>query len=100
MVSKMKAGDMVRGRCKCGNITEYPLQQFADGTLHAFGKCPGCGLKNYKTQIDLPVDVEVFGHLINKVRFSLSRMVDMGERDEAVAMLERVAADFRREEND
>jgi len=94
----MKAGDIVKAKCKCGQLDEYPLREYSNGTLHAMGKCLKCGLTSAKAQMDLKVDLEQFKHLINKARFEMQRMVDDLTRDEAVAMLERLAMEFRREE--
>lgn len=85
-----KPGEIVRAHCKCGVESDYTIRVFSNGTRHAWGTCPACGKTNAKQQ-RLPPSLEDLKHRIMGMEAAIRAMPPGVTRDEAVAMVERMA---------
>lgn len=91
-----KSGDPVKGYCKCGSEVDCTIKVYSNATTHAHGKCPACG-KTGAFQQRGNRSMEDFKHQLMSVRSSILHFEKNDDKDEAVAMLERLADDLRRE---
>lgn len=91
-----RAGDIVKGWCKCGAELDCVIKEFSNKTLHAYGTCPKCGLAGYKQQ-RLPANLEDLKHRLMGIYSSIKAMPKGVNQDEAICMIERLVADLWRE---
>jgi predicted nucleic-acid-binding Zn-ribbon protein len=86
----------VKAWCKCGMECDCVIRTFSNGTKHAWGTCPRCGLTNAKQQrrYGTLLDIENDLQAIRRKILAISKGVD---QDEAVCMLERQAEDLWKE---
>jgi hypothetical protein len=86
----------VKGWCKCGQECDCVIKVFSNGTKHAWATCPACGKTNAKNQRLAP-NLEELNHRLLWIRSMILGMPKGIDREEAVAMLERLSDDLGRE---
>lgn len=84
----MKAGDAIAGVCRCGTSVACKLRAYKNGTLHAYGACPSCQWSGPHRK---PLTLETFKFKLQGIGKDITQMKPSLDRDEAVAMLERLA---------
>lgn len=90
-------GVTVKAWCKCGQECDCVIRTFSNGTKHAWGTCPKCGLTNAKQQ-RLGGNLDDLHHRLLGVKALILGIKATVDRDEAVAMLERLAEELERTE--
>lgn len=87
-----KSGERIKAWC-CDKELDCELKIFSNGTRHAWGTCPICKKTNAKPQ-RLPPSLDVLKHKLMGIYSSIAAMPANADKDEAVAMVERLADDL------
>src|SRR5690348_5239744 len=96
-IQYMKEGDPIKGWCKCGAEVPCKVRIYSNGTIHAQGRCQQCGHSGTFQQRN-PTDMDTYRHKLMGIRSAVLGFRSNHDRDEAVAMLERLADELRRED--
>lgn len=84
-----KVGERVKAWC-CDKELDCEIKIFSNGTRHAWGTCPICGKTNAKKQ-NLSPSLEELKHRIMWIESMFKAMPPSTDKEEAVAMVERLA---------
>lgn len=87
-----KAGQRIKAWC-CDKELDCELKIFSNGTRHAWGTCPICKKTNAKAQ-RLPPSLDDLNHRLKSVYAAINAMPNGLDKEEAVAMVERLASDL------
>lgn len=89
-------GALVKARCSCGTICDCIIKTFSDGTKHAWGTCSDCGKTNAKQQQTV-ASLDDISHRLLSVKSAVLAIPKGEDRDEAIAMLERLCEELSTE---
>lgn len=89
-----KRGELIKAWC-CDKELDCELKIFSNGTRHAWGTCLICGKTNAKAQ-RLPPSLEDIKHRLMSVYSSIESIPKGLDREEAVAMVERLCVDLEK----
>jgi len=97
-MSAEPTGKLLTAYCKCGASFQAQEVRFANGTFHAKGSCPKCGFSGFFAQRKGGT-LEDLKHRLASVRAVILSLSGI-DYHEGVAMLERLADELDRPEND
>lgn len=72
------------------------MKTYSNGTKHAHGVCPACGISGAKNQ-RLALNLEDLKYRLGNIRMAVLEMPRGLNQDEAICMIERLADDLSRE---